>query len=445
MLFGFLPGKISPFRRKTMGALSSMSTAIAGLESNGEMLSIIADNIANANTTGFKAARAEFHSLLAEDLNSSASGAQLGKGAKVGNITPIFTQGNVTRTDRATDMAINGNGFFVLKSDVGATYTRDGSFRFDKGGWLVNTTGSKVQAYAATPEGKITGQLTDVRIPYAAVPAKATTRIEMFTNLDARIPPAQPIDLTRPDETSHYSTTSQIFDSVGNGHAVSVYFNRTSDATWEWHAMVDGADLAGGEKGKPGEIAQGSLTFDSNGRLQSVEQAIVNTNFANGAIPGQDLKFDFGDPIDDKGTGQKGTTQYGSKNVTFRNVQDGFSAGLLADTIIDGEGLITGVYSNGQNRVLGQIAMARFEATERLMKIGENQYKETADSGIPLIGKAKTSGRGVINPKYLEQSTVDIAKEFVDMIKAQRAFQANAKSITSANEMLEEVINIKNR
>jgi flagellar hook protein FlgE len=427
-----------------MGVYSAMSTAISGLEANGQMLSVVSDNIVNSNTTGFKTSRTEFHNVLAQDILSSASGSQIGNGARVGGITNLFTQGSITRTDRSTDLAINGNGFFVVKGDAaGLTYTRDGSFRFDKDGWLTTLTGERVQAYGVSPEGKITGTMTDIRIPYAAIPAKPTGRLEVHVNLDARTEPGAPLDLTRPDETSHFTTTTQVFDSVGNAHPINVYFNKTANGTWEWHAMGDGAEFAGGEKGKPMEMAHGTLSFDQLGKLQHQEQEIVDTTFANGAVPDQKLKFDFGDAIDDLGTGQRGTTQYGSKNSLFRNVQDGWSAGTLADTIIDTEGTVTGVYSNGQNRLLGQLGLARFEATEKLIKVGANQFKETTESGQALIGKAKTSGRGALMTKSLEQSNTDLAKEFVDMIKAQRGFQASAKSITSANERLEEVINLK--
>jgi len=427
-----------------MGAFSAMATAISGLESNGSMLSVVSDNIVNSNTNGFKTSRAEFHNVLAADVLSSASGSQIGNGVRIGGITNQFTQGSITRTDRSTDLAINGNGFFVVKGDAaGLTYTRDGAFRFDKEGWLTTLGGERVQAYGVSPEGKITGTLGDIRIPYAAIPAKTTNHLEVHVNLDARTEPGTPIDLTRPDETSHFSTTSQIFDSIGNSHPINIYFNKTGNGTWEWHAMADGAEFAGGEKGKQSEMARGTLNFDALGKLQHSDQQLVNTAFSNGAIPDQQIKFDFGDPIDDLGTGQRGTTQYGSKSSIFRNVQDGWSAGTLSDTIIDTDGTITGVYSNGQNRTLGQMALARFEATENLIKVGANQFKETTESGQALLGKPKTSGRGALMTKSLEQSNTDLAKEFVDMIKAQRGFQASAKSITSANEMLEEVINLR--
>ena len=208
--------------------------------------------------------------------------------------------------------------------------------------------------------------------------------------------------------------------------------------------MTDGGNLAGGtwaSRRRSSRVT--TLVFDQVGKHRRRRiRKLLNTSFANGAVPDQKMEFNFGDPIDKLGTGEKGTTQYGSKSAAFRNIQDGWGAGTLADTSIDSDGLVTGIYTNGQNRVLGQVAMSRFEATERLSKVGENQFRETIESGQPLIGKANTNGRGQIMTKSLEQSNVDIAKEFVDMIKAQRGFQASAKTITSANEMLDEVIEI---
>jgi flagellar hook protein FlgE len=420
-----------------------MSTAISGLEANGQALSVIADNVVNANTTGFKGSRAEFHSILAQDV-IDAIGLQLGRGVTMSGIATLFTQGPLTRTDRGTDLAINGNGFFVLKDNNNSVvYTRDGSFRFDKEGWLTTLGGSRVQAYGATQEGKITGKLGDVRIPYSTIPAKPTSRIDLQCNLDARTDIGPPLDMEKPDQTSQFTSAIQVFDSIGNPHAVSVYFNKTADSFWEWHAMADGADMAGGKAGSPVEMANGTLTFDQEGKLYSQSQNLVNTSFANGAVPNQKLEFLFGDPIDKVGTGLKGTVQYGSKNNTMRLGQDGWTAGTPVDISIDQEGLVSAFYTNGQNRTLGQLATARFDASERLKKIGENQFRETLQSGQALIGKPNSAGRGVIVNKSLELSNVDLAKEFVDMIKIQRGFQASTKSIVTANDMLEEVLNIK--
>lgn len=427
-----------------MGIGSSMTTAISGLEAHGQMLSNITDNIVNANTNGFKGSRTEFETVLAQDMGGGNTLNQIGRGVSVGGVTTLLSQGAIVNTERSTDLAINGNGFFIVGNEGrGYSYTRDGSFRFDKQGFLTNLNGYRVQAYSATPDGKITGKLSDIRLPYNTIPARATNKVEIHANLDSRLRSGVGLDFDRPDETADFTTAFQVFDTVGQAHAVSMYFNKTEEATWEWYAMVDGGEVAGGTEGTGEILAQGSLRFDELGKLMGVDQSLVNTTFTNGAIPDQEIFFDFGDPMEDLGTGQKGTTAYGSKSTTFRSLQDGWAAGVLTDASINEDGLISGVYTNGINKSLGQIAIARFEATERLAKVGENQFQETVYSGKALVGKPNTNGRGVIMPTSIEMSNVDLAKEFVDMIKAQRGFQASAKSITSANEMLDEIINIK--
>lgn len=427
-----------------MSTVSCMTTAISGLEANSQNLAIISDNIVNANTTGFKSTRGEFHSILAQDIGGSSGGNDVGRGVRLGSMTTMFTQGNINRTERSTDCAIGGNGFFIAKGDIkGVTFTRDGSFRFDREGWLTTTTGARVQAYSATSDGKLSGKMGDIRIPFNTIPASATKKVEVRLNLDARAQAITELNPLRPEESSNFTTAVQLYDSIGNNHSLGMYFNKVSDSEWEWTAMADGANMAGGHPGGREIVAKGTLSFSTDGVLVGSTQNLVNTSFANGAIADQQIHFDFGKTLAEGGAGAEGTTQYGSKNAIFMNNQDGWAAGSLTDTAIDGEGVITGVYTNGQNRILGQLALARFEATEKLAKVGENQFRETIASGQPIIGKPTTNGRGAILTKSLEHSNVDIAKEFVEMIKAQRGFQASAKSITTANEMLDEVMNIK--
>ncbi len=427
-----------------MSIVSAFSTGISGLEANSDMLSTVSDNIVNANTVGFKSARTEFQTILSEDVAMASGYNQLGRGVSVAGITNLFTQGALTKTDRATDLAISGNGFFVLKGDhFGYSYTRDGQFRFDKQGWLTNMNGSRIQAFQADPDGKIGGKIGDLRLSYNTLAAKATKKIDLHVNLDAREAPNALFDIKNPDKTAQFSTALQIHDSVGNEHSLSVYFNKNKDAVWEWHAMVDGGDVQGGTSGVPVEMAKGTVMFDETGRLKSVQQQSLKTTFVGGSLPNQEIELNFGDPLDQNGTGASGSTQYGAKSGTFRNIQDGFASGSLVDTSIDPDGVLTGVYSNGQMKVLGQIALARFEATERLDKVGGNQYRESSGSGSALIGKANTNGRGAMVGKSVEQSNVDLAKELVDLIRAQRGFQASTKSISAANDALEQILNIK--
>lgn len=428
-----------------MSLYSSMATAISGLEANSQMLTVVSDNIVNSNTHGFKTARGEFHDFVAKDL-LTAGGQQIGNGVTMAGVTTLFSQGAISQTERNTDVALNGSGFFVVRtSGQGYTYTRDGSLRFDKQGWLTTLNGDRVQAYEGTPEGRITGKLGDVRIPYDTIPAKATNRVQVHLNLDARQQVNSGFDWDKPQETAQFSSAVQVHDSLGNSHNVNLFFNKTDDGAWDWVAMADGADMAGGTPGKLIAVAQGSLFYDAEGKLDRVEQVNIDTSFANGAVPDQDLTFDFGDAIDEGGTGVKGSTQYGAKNAVFRNIQDGNSSGVLLDVNVDAEGVISGIYSNGISKPIAQMAVARFEASERLRRVGGNQFRETVESGAPMLGKPNTNGRGYIVTRSLERSNVDLAKEFIDMIRAQRGFQSSAKSINVANEMLDEVIAIANR
>jgi flagellar hook protein FlgE len=426
-----------------MGLTASMETSVSGLAAHGEALGVISDNIVNANTTGFKSARGEFQTILAQDLLSS-SGSEMGRGVSLAGITTVFSQGSVIKTERATDTAINGNGFFVVKGDNhGLSYTRDGSFRFDKDGWLATLGGQRVQAYGASPEGRINGRLGDIRIPVNSIPSKMTKQLDLHVNLDARTLPQGPIDPNRPDETAQYTGAIQVFDSVGNSHPLSVHFNKTDDGTWEWYATTDGSHLSGGDPGKQEGVARGMLHFDSQGRLEKTEQSLLNTSFSNGAVPNQQLEFNFGPTFDKMEPGMETSTQYGSKNAMFKNIQDGFAAGYLTDMSIDEDGVVHGNYTNGQLKTLGQIALARFENPERLNKLGDNQFRDSFSSGPASVGKPNSNGLGGLVTHSLENSNVDLSNEFVSMIKVQRGFQASAKSITTANEMLDDVINIK--
>ncbi len=431
-----------------MSIIGSMSTSISGLEANGQALAVISDNIVNANTTGFKASRGEFQSVLGQDFGGGGGEVgEIGRGTSLGGVTGLFTQGSTTRTERATDVAINGSGFFILKNEGrGLTYTRDGSFRFDKDGWLTSINGQKVQAYQATGDGKLTAKLADIRIPSNSIPAKATKKVDIHVNLDARTPISPSLDQMRPDETCNFTASVQVYDSIGNAHPVGVYFTRKSNTEWEWSALTDGSNLQGGKAGIPEALAKGKLTFDQDGKLVDSEQSLENTTFVNGAVANQKLAFDFGKEVEKNGKNageMDTTTMFGSKSSLFRNGQDGYAAGSLTDTLIDEDGVISGVYTNGQNRLLGQLALARFDANEKLDKLGQNQYRETVGSGQANVGQPNSNGRGTVMTRSLESSNVDIAKEFVNMIKTQRGFQASAKGITTANEMLDEVINLR--
>lgn len=427
-----------------MGVLSSLYTGVSGLAAQGEALGVVGDNIANANTTGFKASRAEFQDIIAKSLKGILGGNQIGRGTKIGAVNPILTQGNVDSTDKSTDLAISGDGYFTLKGSDGMSFTRDGSFHFDKDGYLVTNDNQRVQGFQADDKGTIINQLGDIKFPKALIPAKATAEVKFEVNLDSRSEVAPPWNIKDPHTTSQFSTGVEIYDSQGNKHLVNLYFRKTADRTWEYHGLVDGKEVVGGKEGELSEVVHGRIRFTVDGKLDTEEMLKKNFNFAGGALQNQDIKFDFGDAITtDKGKGVLGSKQYGKESDVIAWSQDGAAAGTINNMSFNDQGVLTALYSNGQTQDLAQIALAKFENPEALFKVGNNRFKESRDGGTPAIGKPQMSGRGKLFAKSLERSTVDLALEFVNLIQNQRGFQANAKIITTTDELLGEVIQLK--
>jgi flagellar hook protein FlgE len=431
-----------------MSILASLYTGISGMGASGAGMGIISDNIANAQSTGFKASRGEFTDVVASNLKGILGGNQIGRGAKLSAVTSIFTQGNLTPSERDTDMAIRGDGFFVARNPLGAGdigYTRDGSFRFDSKGRLTTNDGYQIQGYRINQEsGKSASDLTDIEFSGNTIPAKGTVALKIDSNLDVRRPTnLNKFDVKDADKTADLTTSVRVYDSTGTAQNLTLFFYKSNESEWSWHATADGGQLQGGKEGTLAEVAAGRLTFTRDGKLNTDELLKSNLSF-KGSEENQKVDFNFGDAIvSRKGTGLVGTTQYGSKSQIYRQVQDGYSAGTLTNFSVDDSGIISGSYSNGVTRPLAQIAVARFENNEGLFKLGNSRFKEANMSGQPLIGTAGESGRGTIASKALESSNVDLANEFVKMMTTQRNFQANAKTITTSDELLQEVIQLK--
>lgn len=427
-----------------MGILSSLYTGVSGLSAQGEALGVIGDNIANANTTGFKASRAEFQDIVAKSLKGILGGNQIGRGVKIGAVNPILVQGNVDATEKTTDLAISGDGYFVLKGSDGESFTRDGSFKFDKEGYLVTNDYQRVQGFTTDEDGKIINKLGDIRFPRALVPARATEKIRMDVNLDSRTATTKTFDPQRPYETSHYSTGIEMYDSQGNKHLVNMFFVKTADRQWDYYGMVDGKEVTGGTEGELAQVVGGRITFTVDGKLDTEEQNMTAFNFKGGALQNQKVEIDFGDSITtDQGEGVNGSKQFGKESDLISWGQDGAAAGSITNLSFNDEGVLTALYSNGETKDLAQIALAKFENPEAMFKVGNNRFKEARDSGAPAVGSPNRAGRGKIFAKSLERSTVDLAMEFVNLIQNQRGFQANAKTITTTDELLGEVINLK--
>lgn len=427
-----------------MGILSSLYTGVSGLVAQGEALGVVGDNIANANTVGFKASRAEFQDILAKDLKGILGGNQIGRGTKIGSVNPILTQGNVDATDKATDLAISGEGYFQVRGSDGTSYTRDGSFHFDREGYLVTNDNQRVQGFQADEKGNILNKTGDIKFPRALTPAKATSNIRLDLNLDSRAEAEfKKFDIKDPYSTSHYSTGVEIYDSQGNKHLMTMFFNKKADSTWDYRGTVDGKEVSGGEPGVLSEVCSGQLKFNADGKLESQEMTNSAFNFAGGAFQDQKIKIKFGDAIAEGGKGVDGSKQYGKESDLISWSQDGAAAGTINNMSFNDQGVLTALYSNGEAKDLSQICLAKFENPEALFKVGNNRLKESRDSGAAALGASGRAGRGKLFAKSLERSTVDLAAEFVNLIQNQRGFQANAKTITTTDQLLEEVIQLK--
>jgi flagellar hook protein FlgE len=430
-----------------MGINKTLFTGVAGLNAHGEALGVVGDNIANVNTTGYKAERALFSDLLGRSMMAMD---QPGSGVQLTKITRVFAQGTLLTTDSPTDLALNGQGFFVVSGQVagrsGNFFTRAGQFTLDNGGTLVSPNGMPLQGYLITPTGELNNQLGDMRIASAVLPPAVTENIEVSANLNATETIPAAFDPATPGTTSNFSTAITVYDSLGNSHRVDVYFRKSVEAvagnTWTWHALVDGGELTGGTAGTAVQCANGTVEFDPSGRLVNQTQAASDFDFLN-AVQSQVIDFNFGDDLTAGGTGLTGTTQYAADNTIRSQEQDGYSTGELAGVGVEANGQVSAVYSNGEQRVVGQIAIATFRAEGELARAGDNLWAQTQGSGDARIGFASTGSAGAITAGALEQSTVDLATEFVNMISYQRGFQANSRTITTADQLYQEVVNLK--
>ncbi|MBD66429.1 MAG: flagellar hook protein [Halobacteriovoraceae bacterium] len=426
-----------------MGILSSFNVGVSGLRAAGSSMSVIGDNIANAGTFGFKGSRAEFQDMLSSSLKGIDGGDQIGSGTKLAHVTPKFTQGSINRTESVTDLAINGNGFFAVDAgNAGKGFTRDGSFHFNKDGELINGDGFQVLGFQANDNGEITRKQGPIKLGSTTIPATPTSKIDMSMNLDSRAN-VQQFDINNPEKTSNFNTSIAVYDNVGTQRLITVYFNKAADGQWNYHATVPGEDAQGGTPGQLVEMGKGKLVFDQNGKLQEEIVETNSFNFNKGAAPNQKIEFNFGESLKEGGDGYSAITQYGSDSSISRHTQDGSSAATLSSLSFNDEGILSASYDNGELRNIAQIAVAKFENNEGLFKMGKNLFKETKKSGQAAMGNPGVDGRGQVLAKSIELSNVDIADEFISLMGAQRNFQANTKTITTADKMLQEVLNLK--
>jgi flagellar hook protein FlgE len=421
-----------------MSVVSSLYTGASGLTSHGDAINVVGDNIANANTVGYKRSRANFEDVLAQSVGGV--GNEIGLGSRLASVQKLLSQGALLGTGIATDLAISGDAFFAVKGSAsgldGTFFTRAGQFIMDKDGYMVNQDGLKVQGYNINTSGVLVKSVTDIQVQNTQMPPVATTTAQIDGNLDADSTPfvdaTTPWDATNPEGTSSFSTSMTVYDSLGAAHSVTVFFRNDDTNGWTWHAMVDGGDVTGGTAGTWSDIGTGTLTFDANGQLTAgMTGTVTTTGWTNGAAASS-IDVDL-----------TNLTNYAAKSSVSYMDQDGFASGTLSGISIASDGVITGVFSNGQNRTVGQVLLADFQSADNLNRIGGNLFIETKESGTALFGEAGTGGRGTINAGALEQSNVDLAQQFVDMIAFQRGFQSNSKVVQTADQMLQELIMLK--
>ena len=394
---------------------------LAGLNAAARNLDVIGNNVANSGTIGFKSARAEFADVYATSVYGTGTSSP-GIGVSVSDLAQQFTQGDLATSTNALDIAINGGGFYRLSNNGAISYSRNGQFKLDKDGFIVNAQSMRLTGYPAGANGAINaGVPQELRLDTSDIPPSATTsaQIGVALNATATVPTAA---FDPADGTSYNNGTSiGVYDSLGREHALAIYFRKTADNAWEVHGSVDGAAA----------IPFGPMTFDSTGVLTSSPDFSVALPAAGGSAA-QTISLSLA-----------GATQFGSDFSVSALEQDGHAAGRLAGFSVGADGTILSRYTNGETIARGQIALANFTNPQGLQSQGGNQWVETADSGQPLVGAPGSGTLGVLQSGALEASNVDLTAELVNMITAQRVYQANAQTIKTNDQLLQTIVNLR--
>jgi flagellar hook protein FlgE len=410
----------------------SFQQGLSGLNSSSKALDVLGNNIANANTVGFKSAEVHFSDVYANSL-SGGGASQVGIGSTISGIQQTFSQGNITATNNPLDISINGGGFFRMDQSGEITYTRSGQFHLDNAGYIVNDAAMRVMGYPADANGVISAsspvdlQLSASQIPPRATSAALAGNLTAALNLDSRqgVPAVTPFNFTNP-QTYNYSTALSVYDTLGVAHTMTMYFHRASaGGPWNVHGTMDGATP---------QAFPSTLSFNTSGALTTA-MPLVLPSWAlttGAATPWSPGSMDFA-----------GTTQYGSSSSVDRLTQGGYTTGSLTGLSVSGDGVVQGRYSNGQSRNLGQVVLATFANPNGLQSLGNNQWALTSDSGPELVSAPGTGSRGVLQSASVEESNVDLTKQLVDMITQQRNYQANAQTIKTQDQILQTLVNLR--
>ncbi len=416
---------------------------LSGLNAASKNLDVIGNNVANANTVGFKQSQAQFADVYAAAL-TGAGGSQIGIGTQLAAVAQQFTQGNISVTNNALDMAINGQGFFRMDDNGAISYARNGQFQLDKDGFIVSSQGNKLTGFAADVAGNIVAAApVPLQIPTADLVPRASTAVEVGLNLDARdtVPTTA---LFNPNDPTSYnrSTSTTIYDSLGNNHIATMYFAKAAAPVNTWNTYMTVNNLApNGAAATATNTLLGSMTFSPTGLLASTVPATVplgtftvpgGITYINGSVTPQPMTLDF-----------LSSTQFGAAFGVNKLSQDGFTSGRLNDFSASADGVILGRYTNGQSRALGQVVLANFSNPQGLQPFGGNEWGETSTSGAPLVGAPGSGSLGVLQSAAVEDSNVDLTAELVNMIMAQRVYQANAQTIKAQDAILQTLVNLR--
>jgi len=406
----------------------SFRIALSGLAAAQASLDVTANNIANANTNGFKQSRAEFTDVYATAFGSIGS-LDTGAGVRLASVSQLFNQGNIDFTGNALDLAVNGEGFFVMNDQGSSVYSRAGAFRVDRDGYVVNVTGQRLQAYPAlNAQGTSfsTASLGDLQLLASTTPPNPTSTADISLNMEAGATQLGPgaIDTADP-ATYNYSTSVVTYDSLGQPHTSALYFRKvdTATRTWDMRLEVDGDNTQ--------TVAAQTLTFDSLGQLTSPQPVNFGAYDPGNGAAIMNVDFDF-----------TGTTQYGSSFAVNSLFQDGFSTGRLSGLDIDDTGVVLARFSNGQTAAMGKVALANFANPQGLSPLGDSTWGDSFKAGDRRLGEPGAGSFGFLQSGALETSNVEITEELVSLITAQRSFQANAQVISAADTVTQTVINI---
>ncbi|HTX34663.1 MAG TPA: flagellar hook protein FlgE [Bryobacteraceae bacterium] len=412
---------------------AAFSTALSALDANGVAVNVVGNNLANLNTTGYKESETYFRDLVNESMGAGQT--QIGFGVAQPLTLREFTQGAIQSSDGTLDAAIQGNGFFVVNDNGVTQYTRAGSFQTDLNGNLITPTGEDVQGWMAV-NGVVNtgGPIGNITMPLGSTePPVATQNITLSANFDSS---------AAVGSASDWSAPVTVYDSLGNSHVLTMNFSETAANTWSYTVTMPGADVTGGTAGTPYAIpgASGTLTFNSSGQLTSPAAGSPIT-FSVNNLSDQAATLNISwNPYSSSGAGM--LTQFDQASAASATTQDGSAAAQLNSVTMGNGGQLLASYSNGQQVVIGQLALASIPNPQTLVAVGNNEYQVSADTGQPAVGAPGTGGRGTIVGGALESSNVDMAGQLTDLIVLQSAYQANSKVVTTVDTLAQDTTNL---